>query len=61
MMDHLNSLLMVTPAELERYKQMEKAIKDIAPWLSASMSNGTYCCKEYILACEAIFELDKGE
>jgi len=37
-------------------KKMAKAIKDIAPWLAASL-DGTEC-KEYAEACNAILELD---
>jgi len=40
-----------------RIKKLEKAIHNIAPWLSASLSDGTPC-QEYITACNQIFELD---
>lgn len=40
-----------------KIRRLEKAISDIAPWLSASLSDGTPC-QEYIKACEQIFNLD---
>ena len=51
--DNMN--LMMTENEV-----MKKTIHDIAPWLSASLSDpGCAPCKEYTDACNAIFEIDK--
>jgi hypothetical protein len=36
--------------------EMSLAIKEIAPWLSASLNE--LCCKEYEAACEEIFRID---
>lgn len=47
-------------ALIDYIEGLEKAISDIAPWLSASLSddNVKHPCEEYIQACEQIFKLD---
>jgi len=45
--------------DCEHIQALEKAIKNIAPWLSASLSDEKHSpCKEYITACNAIFDAD---
>lgn len=39
-----------------RIKHLEEAIRNIAPWLSASLNNNS--CQEYIDDCNRIFDLD---
>ena len=45
-------------------KELRKAVKDIAPWLAASLGDNLItgkhnnCCKEYIEACNLIFKAD---
>ena len=38
--------------------EQEQAIRNITPWLSASLTSGVPC-EEYIDACNKLFELDK--
>lgn len=46
-----------TPEQVEQYAlDAAKAIAEIAPWLSASLSDDS--CENYQNACEEIFKLD---
>lgn len=42
----------------DRILRMQQAIDNIAPWLSASLSEQPDACKEYKKACYDIFALD---
>lgn len=44
----------------KRIQQMQVAINNIAPWLSAALSERE-CCDEFKDACDAIFNLDNSE
>jgi hypothetical protein len=48
--DHVAETLAQEAAD--KLKQYEKALVDIAPWISASMDDG--CCQKYLDACNAI-------